>query len=95
MFPDAPPARFVAVVALVADVAVAALPEIDPVMVELTVRPDRVPTAVMPVYDPEIRAESMVPEVIADAPIAIFVLVTLVSWPWALTANTGTAEAEP
>ncbi len=49
MFPDAPPARFVAVVALVADVAVAALPEIDPTIVLLTVRPDRVPTAVMPV----------------------------------------------
>jgi hypothetical protein len=47
--PVAPPARFVAVVALVALVAVAALPEIEPTMVELTVSPDRVPTAVIPV----------------------------------------------
>ena len=51
-------------VAVVAVVAVAALPEIDPVIVELTVKPVRVPTVVIPVYDPEIRAESTVPEVI-------------------------------
>ena len=67
--------------ALVADVAVAALPEIDPTIVELTVKPDKVPTAVMPVYDPEILAESIVPDVIAEAAIAMLVSVTLVSWP--------------
>ena len=45
-----------------------------------------VPTPVMPVYDPDIRAVLIVPDVICVALIAIGVLTELVSWPCALTA---------
>jgi len=45
-----------------------------------------VPTPVMPVYDPDIRAELIVPAVIWLALIAIGVLTELVNCPCALTA---------
>jgi len=96
--PVAPPAMLVAVVALVAlvaVVAVAALPEIEPVMKLETVRSVNVPTPVMPEYVPLNRAESMVPEVIWVAPIAMLVFDAAVSWPWALTVKVGTADPEP
>ena len=85
----------VALVAVVAVVAVAALPDIEPVMTLDTVRSVSVPRPVMPEYDPLSRAESMVPEVIWVAAIAMVVLAAAVSCPCALTVKPGTAEAEP
>ena len=46
----------------------------------------RVPTPVMPVYDPDIRAVLIVPVVICAASMAIGVFTELVRRPWALTA---------
>ena len=94
----APPAMFVAVVALVAVVAVVAvpaLPVIEPVMGFETVKLVRVPTPVMPEYVPLNRAESMVPEVIWVAAMAILVSAAAVNWPWALTVKVPTALPEP
>ena len=61
--------------------------------------PSNVPALVR--YEPAVRAlatepaePAILPET-AEPLIAILVFVTLVIWPWALTANTGTAEAEP
>ena len=45
-----------------------------------------VPTPVIPVYDPDIRAVLIVPAVICEALIAMAVLIELVNCPCALTA---------
>ena len=54
-----------------------------------------VPTPVMPVYDPEIRLDAIVPLVIWLAAIAIGVFDAEVSCPCALTANVATFDAVP
>ena len=78
----APPAIFVALIAKVAgvaSVAVAALPDMEPVITLETVRSVSVPRPVMPEYVPLSRAESMVPEVIWDAAIAMLTSAAAVS----------------
>ena len=75
--------------------ALAALPDTEPVIVLVTVRSVKVPTAVMPVYEPDSLAVSNAPLVTWLAAMAMLVLAAKVNWPWAFTVNAATWEAEP
>ena len=115
----APPARLVAVVALVAEpesvaviVPALKLPDASRATTVLgvladaaftskvrAVEPSKVPAELM--NEPAVKAATVPPDLpemspdTAEPEIVMLVFVTLVIWPCAFTANTGTAEAEP
>jgi len=70
-------------------------PYATPIVVAFHVPAVTVPSPVIPVYEPLMYAEPTVPEVIWLPSIAMAVDAAKVNWPWALTVNVPTDDAEP